>query len=304
MAAAIAKNRSCKGHGMLVHEQSCKFCRIDADSPSRGRKENMDLGLNGKVALVTGGSLGIGKGICLELAREGAHVALCARGEKAMAETAAEIEAIGVESLGVKADVINKTDIERVVTATLDKWGRIDILVNNAGGDASNSHFVDDPDDVWEANYAINLWPCIRFTRLAVPSMRENGAGAVINVSSVGGHSVSWPGVSDYSSAKAAMLMLTMAWAVDMGDDHMRVNCVNPALIHTPLWDELAKGFIPDMGSTVEEVFATFTERLTVKRMGRIEEVGSVVAFLASEAKAGFITGQCWNVDGGYTRTL
>ena len=75
-------------------------------------------------------------------------------------------------------------------------------------------------------------------------------------------------------------------------------------LIHTPLWDELAKGFIPEMGNTVEEVFASLTERLTIKRMGRIEEVGSAVAFLASDAKAGFVTGQCWNVDGGYTRTL
>ena len=264
----------------------------------------MDLDIAGKVALVTGGSLGIGKGICLELAREGANVALCARGEDALARTAADIEALGVESLGVRADVTDRADIERTVAETLERWGRIDILVNNAGGDASNSHFVDDPDDVWEANYAINLWPCIRFTRLAVKSMRAHGGGSVINISSVGGHSVSWPGVSDYSSAKAAMLMLTMAWAVDMADDRIRVNCVNPALIHTPLWDELARNFIPERGDTVEEVFASFTERLTIKRMGRIEEVGAAVAFLASDAKAGFITGQCWNVDGGYTRTL
>ena len=157
------------------------------------------------------------RGICLELAREGVNVALCARGEEALAETAAQIEALGVESLGVKADVTEKANIERVVAATLEKWGRIDILVNNAGGDASNSHFVDDPDDVWEANYAINLWPCIRFTRLAITSMREHGGGSVINISSVGGHSVSWPGASDYSSAKAAMLMLTMAWSVRHG---------------------------------------------------------------------------------------
>ena len=265
----------------------------------------MDLEIAGKVALVTGGSQGIGKGICLELAREGVHVALCARGEKALAETAGEIEALGVEALGVQADVTNKADIERVTTETIGKWGRIDILVNNAGGDASSSHFVDDPDDVWEANYAINLWPCIRFTRLALPSMRASGGGAIVNVSSVGGHSVSWPGISDYSSAKAAMLMLTMAWAVDMGDENIRVNCVNPALIRTPLWEELAKGFVPEMGANVEEVLQKFaSDRLTIKRTGRPEEVGAAVAFLASDAKAGFITGQCWNVDGGYTRTL
>ncbi|MSP51807.1 MAG: SDR family oxidoreductase [Alphaproteobacteria bacterium] len=264
----------------------------------------MDLELKGKVALVTGGSQGIGKGICTELAREGVHVALCARKPGPLAETKREIEALGVKSLALEADVTNKSDIERTVQKTLDTFGRIDILVNNAGGDAANSHWVDDPDDVWEKNYNINLWPCIRFTRLAVKAMKAQGGGNIVNVSSVGGKIVSWPGTSDYSSAKAAILMLTLTWSVDLAPNNIRVNCVNPALIRTPLWEELAKSFVPQLGKNVEEVFKSFTERLTVKRTGKPEEVGWVVAFLASNARAGFITGQCWNVDGGYIRTI
>ncbi|MBM3508841.1 MAG: SDR family oxidoreductase [Alphaproteobacteria bacterium] len=264
----------------------------------------MDLELRGKVALVTGGSQGIGKGICTELAREGAYVALCARKPGPLAETRAECERLGVKALALEADVTDKAAIERVVQQTLDRFGRIDILVNNAGGDAANSHWVDDPDEVWEKNYAINLWPCIRFTRLAVKAMKAQGGGAIVNVASVGGKIVSWPGVSDYSSAKSAVMMLTLTWSVDLAPNNIRVNCVNPALIRTPLWEELAKSFVPQLGPDVESVFKSFTEKLTIKRTGKPEEVGWLVAFLASDVRAGFITGQCWNVDGGYIKTI
>lgn len=267
----------------------------------------MDLGLKGKVALVTGGSRGIGKGITIELAREGANVAFCARTDGPLEATAREVEKLGAQALPLKADATNPKDIERTVAETIRTYGRLDILVNNAGGrDAADSlHWVEDPDDVWMKNYAINLWPVIRFSRLAVAQMRKQGGGNIVNVSSVSGHSVSWPGVSDYSSAKAAVLMLTLAWSVDLAADKIRVNCVNPALIRTPHWEELAKSSIPARGRTVDEVLSNMAkERLTVGRTGRIEEVGYMVAFLASDAKAGFVTGQCWNCDGGYTRTL
>ncbi len=141
----------------------------------------MDLDLKGKVALVTGASLGIGKGICLELAREGMDAALCARREGPLEETKAEIEALGARCLAIPADVTKKDDIERVVADTLATWGRLDVLVNNAGGFFSGvgtNHTVEDPDEMWEHCYDLNFWPCIRFTREAIQPMKNNGGAA------------------------------------------------------------------------------------------------------------------------------
>ena len=267
----------------------------------------MDLDLKGKVALVTGASLGIGKGICLELAREGMDVALCARREGPLEETKAEIEALGARCLAIPADVTKKDDIERVVAYTLDAWGRLDVLVNNAGGFFSGvgtNHTVEDPDEIWQQCYDLNFWPCIRFTRAAIQPMKNNGGGSVINISSISGHSASWPGVSDYSSAKAAVLLLTKNWAIDFSPHNIRVNAVTPAFIHSPLWDELAKEFVPEFGKDAEEVMTHFSNSLPRKRMGHINEAGYLVAFLASEAKAGFITGVCWDIYGGWTNSI
>ena len=264
----------------------------------------MELDLKGKVALVTGASLGIGKGICLELAREGMDVAVCARREGPLEETKAEIEALGARCLAIPADVTKKEDIERVVADTLATWGRLDVLVNNAGGGASTNHTVEDPDEVWEHCYDLNFWHCIRFTRAAIQPMKKNGGGSVINISSVGGHSAGWPGISDYGSAKAAVLMLTKNWAIDFAQHNIRVNAVTPALIHSPLWDELAKEFVPELGKDAEEVMTNLGNSVPRGRMGHINEVGYLVAFLASEAKAGFITGVVWDIDGGWTKSI
>ena len=262
----------------------------------------MNFELSGKVALVTGGSKGIGRGISAALAAEGCKLAVCARGQDAIDETVAEAQAAGAESLGVSADVTNKADIDRVIDAALDKWGRLDVLVNNAGGDASTRHFLDEPDETWAHVYNLNLWSCIRFSRLATTQMKKQGGGNIINVSSVGGHS-GFSGMGDYNSAKAAMLSLTKTWARDYGPD-IRVNCVNPAFIRTPLWEELALEFIPHVGKDKEEVFTNLSAELPMKRTGKAIDVGNVVTFLASDSVAGFITGVCWNVDGGFTKFI
>jgi 3-oxoacyl-[acyl-carrier protein] reductase len=178
--------------------------------------KTMNFELSGKVALVTGGSKGIGRGISAALAAEGCKLAVCARGQDAIDETVAEAQAAGVEALGVSADVTNKADIDGVVDAILDKWGRLDVLVNNAGGEASTQHSLDEPDETWAHVYNLNLWSCILFSRRATAKMKKQGGGNIVNVSSVGGHS-GFSGMGDYNSAKAAMLSLTKTWAQIMG---------------------------------------------------------------------------------------
>ena len=262
----------------------------------------MDLELADKVALVTGGSKGIGKGISLALAAEGCKLAICARGQEALDETVEEAEAAGAEALALTADVTKKEDVDAVIDAVLDKWGRLDVLVNNAGGEASITHTLDEPDETWARIYELNLWSCIRFARRGTAQMKKQGSGNVVNISSVGGHS-GFSGMGDYNSAKAAMLSLTKTWAQDFGPD-IRVNCVNPAFIRTPLWEELALEFIPHVGKDKEEVFINLAAELPMKRTGKPKEVGNVVAFLASDSAAGFITGVCWNVDGGFTKFI
>ena len=147
----------------------------------------MDLGLRGKVALVTGASKGIGRGIAEELAAEGADVAICARGKAGLDDAVEALEGHGVRAVGIPADAADASDIEEVVQGTLDAFGRIDILVNNAG-DAWFGRMVDTTDEQWAQALDINLLSAVRFTRSVVPHMRTAGGGRIINISTVGAH--------------------------------------------------------------------------------------------------------------------
>ncbi len=261
----------------------------------------MDLGLTGNVVLVTAASKGIGRGIAEEFAREGADVAICARGEAALDAAVGELRGHGVEVLGVRADVATAQGVEHTVAATIERFGRIDCLVNNAG-DAWFGRDLDATDEEWRSCLDINLYSAIRCTRAAVPHMRARGGGRIVNVSTVGAHSPI-PGMVDYEAAKAAMLCFSKSMANDLAADGILVNAVCPALIRTPLWDRLADSRIPEMGATREEVFTTLSGLLPVRRFGTVEDVAGLVVFLASE-RAGFITGVAYNVDGGYTRSI
>ena len=259
----------------------------------------MDLGLRGKTALVTGASRGIGRGIAIELAREGCGVALCARGQAALEEAAAEVRGHGVEAVTVVADVTTEAGVGSAVDATLAAFGRIDVLVNNVGG-STGSSFQETPIEEWQRAIDLNLIPAVRACRLVVPHMRARGGGAIVNVASIYGRE--WGGAytrrPTYIAAKAAEIGMSKALAMELAPYGIRVNAVAPGsiLFSGGGWERRTR-------EDPDGIAAFLKADLPLGRFGRVEEVGRVVAFLASDA-ASLVLGACLTVDGGQSRAL
>lgn len=262
----------------------------------------MELGLQGKVALITGASKGIGKAIAQEFAQEGASVSICARGQEALGTAAEDLRTHGVPVVATPADVTKPTEVQQVVEATIQKFGRIDVLVNNAG-DASLGHTLDTSDDDWRHAMDVNFYSAVSFTQGVVPHMRASGGGRIIHISSAVGHTVLIPGMVDYGTAKAALLAFSRTMAIELAPDNILVNSVCPGFITTPLGGKLAEQAMPMLGlQTPEEAFQFVSQLTLLKRTGTAEEVSALVAFLASE-RASYITGSVYDVDGGYTKS-
>jgi 3-oxoacyl-[acyl-carrier protein] reductase len=259
----------------------------------------MDLGLRGKAALVTGGSRGIGRGIAIELAREGCRVALCARGKEALDEAAAEVRGLGADAIAVVADVTTETGIGEVVEAARSAFGSIDILVNNVGG-STGASFQETSLEDWQRAIDLNLMPAVRASRQVVPDMRGRGAGAIVNIVSIYGRE--WGGAyvrrPTYMAGKAAEIAMSKALAMELAPYGIRVNAVAPGSIAFP-----GGGWERRTSEDPDGIAAFIRADLPLGRFGRAEEIGRVVAFLASDA-ASLVLGTCLNVDRGQSRAL
>ncbi len=256
----------------------------------------MDLGLQGKVAIITGGSRGIGRAIALGLAAEGCKVAIAARGEEALEQVAEEVRAAGGRALAVPGDLTLPGSAERLVNRAVETFGRLDIVVNNLGGSApANKPFMETEPKDWRAVVALNLYPAVEVSRLAVPHLRARGGGSIVIISSIYGREAG--GYAGYNAVKSALNSLSKALSRELAPDNIRVNAVAPGSILFPggSWDRRRQAD--------PEGIAAFVEReLPFGRFGTPEEVANVVVFLCSE-KASWVSGACIPVDGSQGRS-
>jgi len=256
----------------------------------------LDLGLGGKVALITGASDGLGRAAAARLAGEGARVAICARRADRLEDAAAALRReTGGEVLPVAADVARAEDCRRFVEEAVQAFGGVDILVNNAG--TSAAHGIEEVDDAtWQADIDLKLMAAVRLCRAVIPIMRGRGGGAIVNATTVGGKAPA-PRALPTTVTRAAGINLTKSLANELARDGIRVNTVCIGLIRSAQWARRA-GDRP-----LEEFYAEVGARVPLGRMGEAEEYADLVAFLVS-ARAGFITGTAVNLDGGMGATV
>ncbi len=258
----------------------------------------MELGLTGKVALITGGSDGLGKATAIAMGREGVKVAICARNPERLEQAADDIrQTNGEDVLAVPADVRDQEQIERLFEETLHKFGRLDILVNNAGGSAAGP-LLEMDDAIWHGDLDTKLFGALRCSRLAIPHMIEAGSGRIINVTSIGGKQPEAATVPTTVS-RAAGIALTKSMSREFAPHGILVNTVCIGLARSGQfrreWEDLqAEG--TDL--TEDEFYAQQGAGVPLGRIGTAEEVADLITFLASE-RASFITGTAINMDGG-----
>lgn len=248
--------------------------------------------LDGRVALITGGTSGIGRATAELFAREGARVTITGRDETRGAAVAEEIGAAGSEGLFVRSDVRVAADCERSVRETVEAFGRLDILFNNAGVFVAND-VVDCAEDEWDAQIDTSLKGAYLMSRFAIPHMRAQGGGAIVNCSSGWGLVGGIKGAA-YCAAKGGLVTMTKAMALDHGPEGIRVNAVCPGDTETPMEHEDAR----HQGLSWDEFVLSAIEGRAIARMGRPEEIALAVLYLASDDSS-FVTGVALPVDGG-----
>jgi NAD(P)-dependent dehydrogenase (short-subunit alcohol dehydrogenase family) len=257
----------------------------------------MDLELKDKVAIVTGGTQGIGKAAALRLAAEGARVVIAARGRELLDQVAGEIRAAGGSVAAVQADVSRAEDCARLVAEAVQAFGRLDILVNNAGTSATGE-FESVTDDLWQADFELKLFAAIRLARLAIPHMKRQGGGRIVNITNIGAKQPRAKSMPT-TVTRAAGLAFTKALSKEFAPHQILVNTICIGSVRAGQHDRKAA----KAGIAAEQYYANMGKDIPLGRVGRAEEVANAIAFLASGA-ASFITGSSLNLDGGVSNVL
>ncbi len=255
----------------------------------------MDLGLRGKVAMVTGASRGLGRATARALGEEGVKLSICARGEEKLNEAAREFQDLGYETLAFAADVTNPDDMSRWFTQTTARFGGVDILVNNAGG-ARPGALGELSEEDWRRTFELNFFAAVRLSRLVAAGMQARASGVIINISSIWGRECG--GSLTYNPSKAAMISFTKMLAREMAPKGVRVNSIAPGSILYPggSWERRFRE-----NPAFERDF--ISHELPAGRLGRPEEVAYAVVMVASP-RASWINGACLPVDGAQGRSL
>ncbi len=258
----------------------------------------MDLGLIGKVAIVTGGSFGIGKAAAAALSAEGARVCIAARNQADLDAAAGEIEsATGNAVIGVSADVREEAQVRAMVERVASKWGGVDILVNNAGTSAAHT-FDNLTDEIFSEDFQLKVYGAMYCIRAALPWLKKSGSGSIVNVTTPGGKA-SGGGTNPTSMARAAGISMTKSLSKEFAEHNVRVNTVCVGTIKSRQnergWERI---HAEDSSYSLDDHWAMRAADIPLGRVGESKEAGDVICFLAS-ARASYVTGASVNVDGG-----
>jgi dehydrogenase/reductase SDR family protein 4 len=248
-----------------------------------------EFSLEGKIALVTGGSRGIGKAVALGLARDGADVAVTSRKLPDLEKVADEIRLLGRKSLAIAAHIGRMDEITNLVTVVKKEFGRIDILVNNAGTNPNMDAAIDAEERAWDAIMNLNLKGLYFLSQAVGRMMREQGGGNIVNVASMAG--IKYSSLPVYSISKAGVIMATKVMAYEWAQYNIRVNAVAPGLIKTKFSEALY---------TNPEIFNSIMTETPMRRIGEPQDIVGAIIYLASDASS-YVTGQVIAVDGGAT---
>jgi NAD(P)-dependent dehydrogenase (short-subunit alcohol dehydrogenase family) len=280
------------GRGRESESSFRRFVRL-------GQNGSMDLHLDGKVVLITGGTDGLGAALADRLVEEGSRVAVCGRDPQRLAATEQRLRDAGGDALAVQADVTSVADLERFVAAAIARWNRLDGLVNNAG--KSSAGRIDQvSDEDWIADLNLKVLAAVRCTRLAVPHLIAAGGGAIVNVLNVGAKAAGAASLPTTAS-RAAGLAITKAASKELGRHGIRVNAVLIGLIASGQWRRRADA----AGQSEAELYRRMAENTDIPlgRVGRSAEFADLAAYLLSD-RASYVTGSAINLDGGTSPVL
>jgi len=261
----------------------------------------MNLKLNNRVALVTGGSRGIGAGIVRYLANEGVKVAFCARASTALEELEAEVRSRGGDCIGMPLDVLDPEALTAIVDAAAAHWGGLDVVVNNVGGPIKFGGFEELSDDDWIKAYELNVMSQVRFTRAALPYLRKSTLKRIINISST---SAQQPGHYNphYSATKAAVVNISKHLANVLAKEQILVNTVCPGPVHSDSWDTniTRTAVVRNVSASQARDLVEIEEsaKIPLGKIGEAEQVAAMVAILASPISE-WTTGSCFHINGG-----